>query len=291
MSRAVTTLLDGGTGTELRMRGIEVPSHITSIWSARALFADPDAVVRVHADYIAAGADVITANNYAVTPPLLAREGIEDRLEELTLQAVELACRARDASGRPVRIAGSLPPLDTSYRADLVGEDEVLRADYRRIAELLAPRVDLLLCETLSSSREAVAAAAAAAGTGCEFWLSWTLQGSRPGHLPSGESVAEAFAAARDCGASAYLVNCCGANFVEQALPDLRALTDAPIGGYANAADAVPGSKPVAYTALEPEAYASAVMRWVEAGATRVGGCCFTRPAHIARVRELLDSH
>ena len=130
----MTTLLDGGTGTELRMRGIEVPSHITSIWSARALFTDPDAVVRVHADYIAAGADVITANNYAVTPPLLAREGIEDRLEELTLQAVELACRARDASGRPVRIAGSLPPLDTSYRADLVGEDEVLRADYIRFA-------------------------------------------------------------------------------------------------------------------------------------------------------------
>ena len=163
MSRAATTLLDGGPGTELRMRGIEVPSHITSIWSARALFADPDAVVRVHADYIAAGADVITANNYAVTPPLLAREGIGDRLEELTLRAVELACRARDASGRPVRIAGSLPPLDTSYRADLVGAAALLRAAYRRLAALLAPRGALLRGETLSSSREA----AAALSTGC----------------------------------------------------------------------------------------------------------------------------
>ena len=177
-----------------------------------------------------------------------------------------------------------------SHTGSLATADRIFDGVCAQSGALRAPRVELLLCETLSSSREAAAAAVAAAGTGCEFWLSWTLQGSRPGHLPSGESVAEAFAAARDCGASAYLVNCCGANFVGQALPDLRALTDAPIGGYANAADAVPGSEPVAYTALDPEAYASAVAGWIDAGATLVGGCCSTRPAHIARVRELLDA-
>lgn len=290
MSQSGVTLLDGGTGTELRMRGVEVPSHVTSIWSARALYADPDAVVAVHGDYIRAGADVITANNYAVTPPLLAREGVADRLEELTLRAVELACRARDASDRAVRIAGSLPPLDTSYRADLVGENQALLDGYRRIAELLEPRVDLLLCETLSSAREAVAAATVAAETGREFWLSWTLQGSRPGRLPSGETVTEAFEAASGHAASGYLVNCCGANFVTQALPELRSLTDAPIGGYANAADVLPGSDPIDYRPLDPDGYASEVSQWIARGATLVGGCCFTRPAHIERIREMLEA-
>ena len=101
-------LLDGGTGTELRERGVEVPCHRTSIWSAHALIAAPDEVVAVHREYIEAGARVVTACNYAVTPTLLAREGMEGRLEELSVLAVELARRAADESGEDVRVAASL---------------------------------------------------------------------------------------------------------------------------------------------------------------------------------------
>ena len=93
------TLLDGGTGTELRERGVEVPCHRTSIWSARALVAEPEEVVSVHREYIEAGARVVTACNYAVTPTLLAREGMEGRVEELSLLAVKLARRAADVTG------------------------------------------------------------------------------------------------------------------------------------------------------------------------------------------------
>ena len=139
-----------------------MPSHRTSIWSALALIDAPQMVIEVHRDYIQAGAGVITANNYAVTPPLLAREGLEQRLDELTLRAVELAEEARRDSTHTVRLAGSLPPLETSYRADLVGTNEVILADYRRLVELLAPRVDMLLIETMSCSREALAALTAA---------------------------------------------------------------------------------------------------------------------------------
>ena len=290
------TLLDGGTGTELRAIGVEVPSHITSIWSAKALLDAPDAVVKVHRDYIAAGADVITVNNYAVTPPLLAREGLEQRLEELTTLATDLALRARDESGRDVRIAGSLPPLETSYRADLVGENDAILADYRRLAAAFGSRVEILLCETMARAREAVAAATAAAETDREFWVSWTLQGSRPGHLPSGETVPEAYAAVEHLGAHAYLVNCCGANFVTGVMGTLHSLTDRPVGGYANGADAIPAEDTAVTTpedaprkALDVEGYAAAVSAWLDAGATIVGGCCSTRPAHIARLRRLLD--
>lgn len=290
-------LLDGATGTELRARGIEVPSHVTSIWSARALMEAPDAVVEVHRDYIEAGADVVTANNYAVTPALLAREGLEDRLEALTLRAAELAQRARDQAGREVRIAGSLPPLDTSYRADLVGDDETILADYRRIAAVLAPQVDLVLCETLASGREARAATTAALETGLEVWLSFTLQGDRRDHLPSGESIEHAWAAAGSPEVAAVLLNCCGANLVGHGIEVLARILERPFGGYAHSADVVlrgEGEAPVAVEELrwkpfDVEGYAAAVEGWLDAGARIVGGCCSTGPAHIARLRALID--
>lgn len=292
-------LLDGGMGTELRARGVEVPDHTTSIWSAKALRADPDAIVGVHRDYIAAGAEVITINNYMLTPPLLEREGWSDQLEDLTLLAVDLAERARDASGTRVRIAGSLPPLHTSYRADMVGEDDANLAMYRTIAGILASRVDILLCETMASGREAVAAAIAATETGRETWLSWTMQGRTPDRLPSGESLPEAFAAVEQLPISAYLVNCCAANFVTRAMPVLRELTDKPFGGYANGvnfdieaagppqpADAADSWDDSAWKRLDPRDYAAEVGQWLDAGATLVGGCCGTRPAHIAELRS-----
>ena len=296
MGARAVTLLDGGTGTELRERGVDVPCHRTSIWSAHALMIAPEEVVAVHREYIEAGARVVTACNYAVTPTLLAREGMADRVEELSVLAVDLARRAADESGEDVRVAASLPPLDTSYRSDLVAPDEELRAEYSRMAEALAPKVDVLLCETLSLGREAVAAAESALETGREVWLSWTLQGNRPGLLPSGETLEAVFAAAAHLPVQAHLVNCCGANLITDAMPRLRALSDRAIGGYANAADALPGNfdpldpEEVPSEALGPVAYADAVMRWVEAGATLVGGCCHTRPAHLDEVRSRLSS-
>ncbi len=290
------TLLDGGMGSELLLRGVEVPDHISSIWSAKALLDAPDAVLSIHEDYIEAGADVIICNNYAVTPRILSREGIEDRFEEMTLRATELAMRARNSSSRKVRVAGSMPPLDTSYRAHLVEDEPTVLETYRRIAELLAPRVDILLCETMPSTSEALAAATAAKETDREVWLSWTLQGDLPDCLPSGETVPEAFQAVAHLDIDAYLVNCCGANFISRAMPVLAGLTERPVGGYANPADVIPGEgeerpepEMVARTPLDVEGYAAAAAGWIDAGARIVGGCCGTRPEHIARLRRLID--
>ena len=292
------TLLDGAMGTELQRRGVEVPSHITSVWSAQALIDAPEAVLGVHRDYIEAGADVITVNNYSLTPPLLARAGLESRLDELTNAAIDLAQRAVEeaAGGRRVRIAGSLPPLATSYRFDEVGEGPAILEDYRRIARLLAPRVDVLLCETLSCIREAEAAQRASRETDREVWLSWTLRGDLFDRLPSGESLEEACEGALALGADAYLVNCCGANIATRAVATLAAKTDAPVGAYANSFEVTPGDpegrRPLPENLpgrhLRVEGYAAEVARWLEAGATIVGGCCGTTPRHVARLRELV---
>ena len=291
-----TILLDGGMGRELRFRGVDV---MTSIWSARALIDSPAVVREVHSDFIAAGADIITINSYGVVKSALAWAGIEDRFEELNLLACELAKKARDASGRDVLIAGSLPPLAGSYRPDRVGKFEEIEPLYREQAEILAPHVDLLLCETMSSASEGRAAAAAATRTGKPVWVCWTLHEDISGRLRSGEDIIDAAGVLADLPLSGLLANCSAPESITRAMPQLAQTGMKYFGGYANTFQPIPedwkieGHKKTDGSLglredLDPETYAVHASDWLNAGATVVGGCCGTRPAHIARLKELL---
>ena len=286
---APITLLDGAMGTELKARGASVPDYRSSIWSAMALLHDADTVKQVHLDYIRAGADVITANNYAVVPNLLAREGLVDRLEELTQRACRIAIDAREQGGRrSVRIAGSLPPLDTTYRPDLVPPDEIAFETYRRISLELVQHVDLAIAETLTTIREAVAAARAAAECGLELWVSWNLRLDAP-VLRGGESLVDAVRALDAWPVAGFMVNCVPTGLVPAALTQLRNATDKPLGAYANACERAADQESLdacTVAPLSPRQYAVATERWVAAGATWLGGCCDTDPAFIAALAE-----
>ncbi|QEX20803.1 homocysteine S-methyltransferase [Hypericibacter adhaerens] len=287
-----TVLLDGGMGRELRMRGVPI---LETIWSANALVVAPEVVRQVHQDYIAAGAEIVTTNSYGVIRADLAKEGIEHRFAELNRMAGALAREARDRSGRKAFIAGSLPPLRGSYRPDLVGSHAEIEPLYEEQASLLAPYCDLMLCETMSSATEAVAAATAAARTGLPVWVSWTLHEDNSGRLRSGESVTEAAKAIAHLPVSAFLVNCCSPESITAAMPELARLPGGIAGGYANAFRPVPadwtleagGLLPLRDD-LDPESYAHHAGHWHAAGARVVGGCCGTRPAHIARLRQMI---
>ena len=291
-----TILLDGGMGRELRFRGIDV---MTSIWSARALIDAPQVVREVHSDFITAGADIITINSYGIIKSDLAWAGIEDRFKELNLLACNLAKEARDASGRAVLIAGSLPPLAGSFRPDRVGKFEEIEPLYREQAELLAPHVDLLLCETMSSGNEGRAAAAAATRTGKPVWVCWTLHEDRSGRLRSGEDIDEAAKALADLPVSGALANCCAPESITRAMPQLAQIGMKYVGGCANTFQPIPGDWTLEGKKktdgslglredLDPESYAAHASDWLNAGATVVGGCCGTRPAHIAKLKEFI---
>ncbi len=290
-----TVLMDGGMGRELRRRGVDITS---TIWSANALIVAPEVVREAHADFIAAGADVITVNTYSVIRAKLATEGIEDRFEELNLMACRLAAQARDASGRDVSVAGSLPPLRGSYRPDRVEPFAVIEPLYREQAEILAPHVDVLICETMSSAAEGLGAATAATSTGKPVWVSWTLHEDNSGRLRSGETLAEAHAVIAHLPVSAYLVNCCTPESVTTAMPELAALGP-PAGGYANSFVPVPpdwelgGAKHAdglipLRDDLDPTSYATHAQTWIDHGARLIGGCCGTGPEHIAALKALI---
>ncbi len=291
-------LLDGGMGRELKARGVDI---MTSIWSANGLVSAPQIVQQIHTDFISAGADVITANTYGIIRGNLAKEGMEHRFKELNLLACDLAKQACQQVDRPVLVAGSLPPLAGSFRPDLVGEIREITPLYQEQADLLAPHVDLLLCETMSSASEAKAAAMAACQTGKPVWVAWSLHEDRSGNLRSGESIQEAADMISDLPVSGHLANCSSPESISKAMPYLAEIGGAHFGGYANAFEPIPedweldGSKDSdglldMRSDLDPVQYAQHVARWLQDGATVVGGCCGTGPAHIAKLNQLIHN-
>lgn len=285
-------LLDGGMGRELGFRGVDVPN---SIWSAQALMDAPDVVREVHADYIAAGADIITTNTYCTLRTHLERAGVADRYEELNRLAGRLAVEARDSAHRPALVAGSLAPLFESYRPDLVLPAEELEPVYREQAEILADYVDMFICETMSKSDEVIAAARAAASTGKPVWVSFNLHSDLPGRLRSGESIAEVQEMLAGVPVTGFLANCCMPELIDAGMVDLKATGAGYIGGYANTFYPTPDDWCIEdsnmerlRTDLDPAAYLGFVESWLAQGATVVGGCCGTRPAHIRLIAEVL---
>ncbi|MFN3548217.1 MAG: homocysteine S-methyltransferase family protein [Mesorhizobium sp.] len=284
-------LTDGGMGQELLRRSGATP---TPLWSARVLMDEPDLVRDLHADFIRAGARVITINTYAATPERLAREGVGEMFKPLQKAGIDLAVEAREAVGADCAIAGCLPPLFGSYAPKLTIPFEETVDLYRRIVAEEADRVDLFLCETMASAQEGLAAATAAAESGKPVWISWTLSDDGAPALRSGETIAAAAAAVVHLPIAARLVNCSRPETVDAAFGDLAAL-GGTVGAYANGFTAVEALKHggtvdvlAAREDLGPESYAAFAMGWVELGASIVGGCCEVGPEHIARLRDRL---
>lgn len=295
------TLIDGAMGTQIRARGYEVPSHHSSIWSAQALMDNPHIVKEIHKDYISAGAEIITTNNYAVTQNLLERENLGHRLEELTSLSIDIAREAKKESGKNIKIAASLPPLDTSYRPDLVGDITSIEKKYMEIVDIVKDRVDLIIIETMSSSMEASGALSACAKADIEVWLGYTLQGIRKNILPSGENLIDAINKVKHFNISAYVINCSSANITTEAIKLLSNEIDKPFGGYANSVNVnqiIDGDDEVDNAEnLQVENqqlinaidYSVIVKNWIDDGATIVGGCCGTSPEHIKKISDLIN--
>jgi len=288
-------LTDGGMGQELRRRG---SNNIHPIWSAQALIEMPDVVRETHWDYIDAGARLIITNTYSTVRRRLDSNNVPGTFEDLNRLAGQLANEARDEAGTDgVLIAGSLPPLAGSYRPENVEPFDDIMPLYAEQAGLLAPYVDLFICETMSTAEEARAAATGAAKTGKPVWVSWTLKDDDSRELRSGETLQNAHAALAGLPVSGFLANCSYPESISAAMADLVALSDFPAGGYANGFQHIPDGWSGADQGVDalghrhdltPDAYAQHALAWIETGARVIGGCCEVGPEHIQRLAELL---
>lgn len=281
MRGAGPVLLDGATGTELERRGL--PSALP-LWSSHALLDAPEAIAQIHAEYVDAGAEIITANTFRTQSRVLAKlAAAEGRARELTQRAVSLAREAADRRPGEVWVAGSAPPLEDCYRPDWAPDAKSLDIEHREHAVQLAEAgVDLILVETMNNIAESVSAARAAALTRLPFFISF-ICGS-DGRLLSGERLGDALAAVRATGPAVVLVNCLPPSAVAPCLAPLAASGFA-FGIYANLGAPYANSPARRREDCDPEDFAERARGWVAAGARVLGGCCGTTPEHIRALR------
>lgn len=294
--RQTMRILDGGMGGELQRRG--APFRQPE-WSALALMEAPETVRETHAAFIAAGAEVITTNSYALVPYHLGEERFHRQGRELADLSGRLAREAVHDSGKAVLVAGSLPPPCGSYRPDLF-QPEVAAKAWAELVAGLAPYVDVWLAETQSGLQEAEGARAAVGDDLRPFWISFTLKDrlvEGEAVLRSGETVADAAAKAEALGAEALLFNCSQPEVMESAVRAVKATRPRlEVGVYANASppqdeDAVANEGLSSFrNEVDPPAYLDWARRWGAAGASMVGGCCGIGQDHIARLAEGLRS-
>jgi 5-methyltetrahydrofolate--homocysteine methyltransferase len=270
-------LMDGAMGTELLRAGLPLGAP-GEAWNLQR----PDVVRSVHQSYVAAGAAVLLTNTFQSHPAALARQGLEARLEEVNAAALRLA---RAARGRFV-----LADVGPSAGPKELGDRKALG----RVLESLEG-ADGYLFETCSSptALEAVQwAFHRSAAADVPILLSLTYLRSRGKLVTLSGHGPETYARhAERHGVAALGVNCgrgVGPADVVEIVRRYRGETGLPLFARPNAGTPVQTEGGWEYP-LGPEELASYVPALLEAGATMIGGCCGTTPAHIAALSKALS--
>ena len=300
-------VLDGAIGSEIGRLGGKM--HPVA-WCGVANVTDPDIVRQVHEAYLAAGADVITANTFSNCRHVLAAAGYGDQAVAVTRRAVELAREARDrvAPNREVAIAGSLSNhvawIPGTVATDLPTPEEEA-ANYREIADTLAEAgCDLLLMEMMLETEHSVRLMEAAVATGLPVWTGMSTSRGRDGKMVGwhqGEEDPHLLPDDYEQGPTqpletiidtlaAYDPQVLGImhSSVKSMAPGLDVLFErwrGPVMAYpeANGYDAVTRSP----LPVGPDDFAAYCRGWVESGVQIIGGCCGTTIHHI---RAMVDA-
>ncbi|CAB9502105.1 Homocysteine S-methyltransferase 1 [Seminavis robusta] len=261
-------LLDGGNGHELKQRG--VISDGSFLAGLLANEQQPEIVQSVHREFVRdAGCHIITTNSFVAVPDRVERdlftcsgndncytqEDVQERTRQLIQAAVHCARTvAKEFPERNIQVAGTIPPLTECYVASLVPTTSLssLVLTYRFLIETLVQAdVDILLAETLSTSREAIAIVKAMSQLKQPpppLWIALTIDdfNNNPTTLRSGEPLDQALndifqeALAAIISIRALGVNCASPAAVTRAIPVLvQAANNQPqrpqILAYANA--------------------------------------------------------
>jgi 5-methyltetrahydrofolate--homocysteine methyltransferase len=304
-------VLDGAMGTriqghqldEQQFRGERFGDHPRDLKGANDLLVltQPDIIRDIHAEYLDAGADIVTTNTFNANAISLAEYGLEPWAEELNQAAARLAREAADAAeardpGRPRFVAGSLGPTTrTASLSPDVNDPGARSVTFQQLADaygeaargLAAGGADILLVETIYDSLNAKAAIFAIEslfeelGYRLPVMISGTITDAS-GRTLSGQTVGAFWNSIRHARPLIVGLNCAlGARQLRPYVQELAAIADTWVSAYPNA------GLPNAFGGYdETPSETSAVLRELaEQGSINlVGGCCGTTPEHVAAI-------
>jgi methionine synthase / methylenetetrahydrofolate reductase(NADPH) len=280
-------LLDGAMGTLLFSRGVPQRASLDELVESR-----PDLVGAIHREYILAGADAIETNSFGANRFRLAPFGLTRQATLLNRRAAQLAREARDVAGRKdVLIAGSIGPLAAPVRGpERAPAKEMAQAFREQIEGLLEGGADLLLFETFSDLDELLLGVAEARSMG-DLPIVAQMTFGEDLIAIDGTDPQTAATALATAGVDAVGVNCgAGPVICLDALSQMgRPSADMARSIVPNAGLPQRVEGQFVYAA-GPAYFASAVSRFLDAGARIIGGCCGTTPEHIRHMRQALDA-
>jgi 5-methyltetrahydrofolate--homocysteine methyltransferase len=269
---------DGATGTNLQMRGLAKGSP-SDLW----VFDNPQAIIQLHRDFIAAGSNIILTNTFGGNRIRLAKSGLEDRVLELNQTAVGLARNA--AEGTSTWVAGSIGPTGELLKPNgLLEESQAREAFVEQALALAEAGVDLLVVETqfdLAEARIAVEAVRSVTTLPlvCSFSFdrgTRTMMGVKPSQLA---------VELESLGVDLLGINC-GRSLPDnlKALQELRATTLLPIWFKPNAGLPRTNDAGESIYDVTPEEMGANAVEWIKNGAAIIGGCCGTSPEHLHQI-------
>lgn len=273
-------IFDGGMGTLLQENGLQ-GGELPEVWNIER----PDVVRGIHADYAAAGADILTTNTFGANGAKL--HGTAHTAPALVKAGVALA---REAAGEGVFVALDLGPTGRLLApfGDLPFEEA-----YTVFKEAIeaGSGADLILIETMSDTVE-MKAALLAAKENSALPVVVTCTFDENGKLLTGGTVEAVALLLESLGADAVGINC-GLGPV-QMLPLLTRMTAAthlPVCINPNAGLPVTVNGKTQFT-VGAEEFADCAEQFFAGGAALLGGCCGTTPAHIGEIsRRLKGKH
>ena len=295
-----TRILDGGMGQELLYKGLKPKG---TLWSAHALI-DKNChkmVVDAHLDFINAGAEVIVTSTFTARRNRLIQNDSEKYFEEINIKAVELAQKARDISKKDILIAGGLPNQKQTYSADLGKDLNVIEKNFFDQAKLLKNGIDFFYLDVMSSGLECEIALKTIESFNLSVLVGIHLKDK--GLLPSGEKIIDVVKKYKNKNWLGVIMACVSPKAYEAVLKDLKQL-NMPYGFKLNAFKNIPEGYTVASkdqwgnagnpttvlgvnTDLNESKFYECSKKFMENGATILGGCCEIRPSHIKKISKL----
>lgn len=270
-----TLVFDGAMGTMLYARGVFLNRCFDEL-----NLSNPDLVRQVHLEYVEAGADVLETNTFGAHRFKLGPHGLEAQVRRINREGVRIAREA--AQGRAL-VAGAIGPIGKPLAPIGNVRPEDAREAYRQQAEgLLEGGVDLFLLETMPSLDQAKAALAAVRSLTGDVPVAVSLTFNEEGRTIHGDAPEDAVRELEALGVPMIGANCSqGPQAMLETLQRMAAVVrTAKLSAMPNAGSAALVEGRYVYLCT-PEYMATWARRFLEAGASVVGGCCGTTPAHV----------
>lgn len=287
-------IFDGAMGTMLQAAGLE-EGYCPELFNVEK----PNVVKDIHGNYLQHGADIITTNTFGACSLKLEDYGLQDRVAEINTAAVKVAKEAIAMYKPEARVAGSMGPTGRFLQPLGNMSFDSIYESYREQADaLIEAGVDFIIIETIIDVQEMRAALLAsldarqAAGkTKDQVQIICQFSFSEDGRTITGTPPEVATTIVEAIGADIIGINCSlGPEQIEPLIKKIASVTNLPISCQPNAGMPQLINKQTVFP-LSAEDMGPLMIPIADAGASYLGGCCGTTPAHIQSIANAIKNH